>query len=87
MVGVLIAFCINNIVWAILLVYIISLVQNKSLPRIFPKKTDPNEETEFEEATDEQISKHLDDLQTKAKQFGFDQNGTKIEVGEEKAVD
>lgn len=87
MVGVLIAFCINNLIWAILLVYVISLVQNKSLPRIFPKKTDPNEETEFEEATDGQISKHLKDVQNRAKQFGFDENGVKTEVGEEKAVD
>lgn len=70
-------------------VYLVSLVQNKSLPKIFGKKLNTDEGVEeFKEATDEQISEQLDKLQNIAKEkFGFDENGTPTKVKEERVVE
>jgi hypothetical protein len=62
MVAVLIAFMVNNVVWAVLLIYLVILLQNKSLPKVFKRSqiNDPIEE--FPDATDEQILKSMADL-------------------------
>jgi len=97
MVGILIAFILNNVVWAIFVVYLISLFQNKSLPRLLPKKKQAEDDSEFEEASDDQISSHLSNLQEKIgknikeniikDESAFDGEGNRVNVGEEKAVD
>jgi uncharacterized membrane protein YgaE (UPF0421/DUF939 family) len=87
MVGLLIAFCVNNVIWAVFVIYLISIMQNKSLPKIFRGKNKEIED-EYEDATNEQISEHFDKFaKDVAKQTGFDENGNKVESKEEKLVE
>ena len=87
MVGLLIAFSINNAIWAVFVIYLISIMQNKSLPKIFHGKKKEVED-EYEDATNEQISEHFDNFAKKvAEQTGFDTNGNKVESKEEKLVE
>lgn len=87
MVGLLIAFCINNAIWAIFVIYLISITQNKSLPRILPHKK-VEEIEEYPEATDDQINAELNKFKEKVKEeTGFDENGVQVEAKEEKVVE
>lgn len=88
MVGILIAFCINNIIWGVILVYVICLLQNKSLPKLIKRKRNDLPEDEYEEATDEQIQAHFDKIRKQSEEIVFDGSGNRTNVNkEERAVD
>lgn len=83
MVGILLIFVLNNLIWSIALVYMLSINKNGSIPR-FPlgkkKEEDANGAPVYEEATDEQIIEHFDSFRDKViEQTGYDENGVKVE--------
>lgn len=87
LIGTLIAFCLNNLIWAVFVIYLISIVQNRPLPKILHRKIE-EKENEFDEATDDQILSNLHKLQEDIKQNqGFDEHGAKVESSEEKVVE
>lgn len=91
MVGILLIFCLNNLLWAIVLVCSISLVRRDTLPKfsgIKPNRdpVDPGPER-YDEATDEQIIESFNNLRdTMVAQTGFDENGNQVEATKEEGV-
>ena len=77
MVGVLIIFIVNNIIWG----YILLSMQNKPLPKIFSNSKNKETEDDFVEATNDNILKAFS--QFKKNPPMYDEDGGIISNGEE----
>ena len=88
MVGVLIIFVVNNLIWAVDLIVVISFTLDRPLPKIFRKRNQAPVEDEYAEATDDQIAKSLGNIQSVIKEkMGFDGAGNEVKVDQEEAVE